>query len=135
LAVVEKARELATKNESRAPLVYRVETGFDPGSYGVLVYAKQSRDLLHGIAAVKLDAPRVDPLHNVNASETRFLAMPTLNPLIALSPTSRVKPKRMPLTPARVSCANLGRWVSRTRDAMRRPAPTSKSAEPAPGGL
>ena len=105
--VVEKARELAAENERGAPFVYRLETGLDPGSHGVLVYAKQSRSLLHRIAAVELHAPRVEPLHDVNVPKTRFTSTPTLDPLIA--PPPLVARERMPPARASVSCANLGR--------------------------
>ena len=61
--VVKKDREVATENQDRPPIIDGLQAGFDPSADSVLVHAIESRDLVHGVAPVDLDAPRVETLH------------------------------------------------------------------------
>jgi hypothetical protein len=60
---VKKARQVATENQARPPIIDGLQAGFDPSADSVLVHAIESRDLVHGVAAVDLDAPRVETFH------------------------------------------------------------------------
>jgi hypothetical protein len=60
---VKEAHELATENQARPPIIDGPQAGFDPSADRVLVHTKESPDLVHGVAPVDLDAPRVQSLH------------------------------------------------------------------------
>jgi hypothetical protein len=60
---MKKTRKLTPEDEDRPPAIDPRQTGLQPIAHRVLVNSEQLRDLLHRVAAVDFDAPRVQPLH------------------------------------------------------------------------